>query len=401
MSSHRHILLTYAISFSIFALVSWMTGAWEQNPVGALLFQAILFWALNEFWYWISAWLGLVPALVLWWKSRNSKENSDSRERAMHTEARRTRAAALVLLLAPHALFGGLMLVDAIAQGALQRWMDLNLGASLFLPSFAACCVLFVVALSGRARPYSLFAFLDEQLDPSLGEEKITPAVEPAPLPPSSSEVGPNGDPLSRRHSREYGKHERRVAAMMEPGEIILEETAPVPYAFNRSTRIDLYLSLPFLLGSLWAFSMAVKLVNQSSGALVAGGVFAMAAVFLLAGLMLVTSPLRWKKKLAHIDYFLTSKRVILAEGDALRQFRWNGRLHISFASEDGENGSIYLSEETRLTAALGKLLGKGAVNNRETDATGRMNGLLNIPQAQRVYVLILSLIDKEGGTAI
>lgn len=44
--------------------------------------------------------------------------------------------------------------------------------------------------------------------------------------------------------------------------------------------------------------------------------------------------------ELAPTDYFLTSKRVFLAEGDALRQFRWSERLHVSFASEHRETAA-------------------------------------------------------------
>ena len=58
--------------------------------------------------------------------------------------------------------------------------------------------------------------------------------------------------------------------------------------------------------------------------------------------------------------------------------------------------GSVYISRRTRVSACLDKLFGKGKVNAYETDETGKMNGLLNIPQAEKVYAMIESLMEHS-----
>ncbi len=387
-------LPAYLTSFVVFAAASFMSGVLTKNPEGALLFQFALFWVLNEIWYGMSAWLGVVPILVHWWKNRNGS-GPDERE-ASRTGSRLIRGTSIGLLVFPHAIFLGLTVADTLAQGALQRWMHLELGAPLFLPSYLGCCTLFVFALAGRLHPFSVVAFLDDHLDPSLGDESIVQPSHVASSPSPVSENEPSCALSSAAPSQAFKQHERQIAEAMEADEELLAVTAPVPYALNRSTRIDLFVGIPFVLGAFWAAAMAVKLGGGTAHPLAFWGVLGMAAVFLFAGLLLVTSPLRWKKRLERTDYFVTSRRVFLAEGDTLRQFYWKDRPHVSLSPEHSEIGSVYLTPRTLLTATLGKLLGPGSVNARETDATGRMNGLLNIPQAERVHALIVSLIERE-----
>lgn len=52
---------------------------------------------------------------------------------------------------------------------------------------------------------------------------------------------------------------------------------------------------------------------------------------------------------------------------------------------------SIFHAEPVLVPAWIS--FGQGKVNAYETDETGKMNGLLNIPQAGKVYAMIKSLM--------
>ena len=193
-----------------------------------------------------------------------------------------------------------------------------------------------------------------------------------------------------------FDVHYGKIMKEMEAGEELLAMAAPVPYAFNRQTRMEFIIGVPFIFASAWVASMLFKVVSQSGVSLIFWALFVMLLVFFSVGCLLVFSPARWKKRLSRTDYFITSRRVFLAEGNDLRQFFWKDEPYVSLQMHHELLGSVYISRRTRINACLDKLFGKGKVNAYETDETGKMNGLLNIPQAEKVYAMIESLMEHS-----
>ena len=60
--------------------------------------------------------------------------------------------------------------------------------------------------------------------------------------------------------------------------------TAPIPYAFNRQTRIELMIGVPFILASVWVASMLFKIVSQSGFSFIFWGLILMFLVFFFGG---------------------------------------------------------------------------------------------------------------------
>ena len=76
--------------------------------------------------------------------------------------------------------------------------------------------------------------------------------------------------------------------------------------------------------------------------------------------------------------------------------FFWKDEPYVSLQMHNELLGSVYISRRTHVNACLDKLFGKGKVNAYETDETGKMNGLLNIPQAGDIYAMIESLMEHS-----
>lgn len=364
--------------------------------IAAVLFQLFIFFMVNEAWYWLCAWPGVFLALFQGWRNRNVREE----DRADHVRGVNAlvRVTGIVILVLPHFIYGALWVLNSLPRGALERWGNLNFDSSLFLSSYASCAVLFILAMIFFVQPYSFSHLMMKWFEPALEGEKVTADESVSDVPPSFvlREV-PAGMPGS--HSLLFDVHYRQVMERMETNEEILMATAPVPYAFNRQTRMECMMGVPFLLAAMWVASMLFSVMSLSESTLLFVGLLAMMAVFFTAGCLLAFSPARWRKRLSRTDYFITSRRVFLADGKDLLQFFWKDASSISLNMNYGPEGSIYISSGNRVTAWLGKWFGEGTVNAYETDETGRMNGLLNIPQAAGVYEMMESLIEtsKEG----
>ena len=302
---------------------------------------------------------------------------------------------SVIILILPHVIYGTLWLVNLLSQHALQRWGGVSLDASLFLPSYLSCIVFFILVFIFPIQPYSISHFMMEWFEPGLGKEKVTEEKD-------DSSASSYTAPLNVRneeyegHSILFDAHYGRVMKEMVAREELLMMTAPIPYAFNRQPRMELMIGVPFILASAWVASMLFRVVPQSGYSFIFWALLLMLLVFFPMGCLLVFSPARWKKRLSRTDYFITSKRVFLAEENDLRQFLWKDEPYISLQMHHELLGSVYISRRTRVSACLDKLFGKGKVNAYETDETGKMNGLLNIPQAEKVYAMIESLMEHS-----
>ena len=385
--------IIYIVSLAVFACAFAQVNTFSANWRAALLFQLLVFFIINEVWYWLCTWPGVFLSLFQQIKNKNVPEQN--RGKYVGGLNRLVRMTSVIILILPHVIYGTLWLVNLLSQHALQRWGGVSLDASLFLPSYLSCIVFFILVFIFPIQPYSISHFMMEWFEPGLGKEKVTEEKD-------DSSASSYTAPLNVRneeyegHSILFDAHYGRVMKEMVASEELLMMTAPIPYAFNRQTRMELMIGVPFILASAWVASMLFRVVPQSGYSFIFWALLLMLLVFFPMGCLLVFSPARWKKRLSRTDYFITSKRVFLAEENDLRQFLWKDEPYISLQMHHELLGSVYISRRTRVSACLDKLFGKGKVNAYETDETDKMNGLLNIPQAEKVYAMIESLMEHS-----
>lgn len=386
-------LCVYILALAAFVLAgAAFSDSFRAHPASALVFQLILFWLLNEVWYGICVGPGIILVLLRAWKERNCPKNPRRADLRADWPNKLVRGASVVLLVGPHLLYAFAVLGDLATGGDLSRWSGIAWNAPFLAASYVSCCVLFVLAWIERLQPYSMEHVALYWLQAGERPEHVgaANAAGPPPVPapaPTAATASAALPPANGSFS--YEAHRARVATLLEPGEEVLAVTAPVPYAFNNQTRLECVLSVPFLLGSCWAGRMAVEMAGSSSRALAVWGLPAMALVFLLAGLALVLSPRRWKKQLAHTDYFITSKRVFLMEDRAERFFCWQENLSLVLQRHGNATGSIDPARQSRL---LSRFFGPARPVAAETDETGKANGLLNIPHVEATWALMESL---------
>ena len=385
--------IIYIVSLAVFACAFGQANTLLENWRAVLFFQLLVFFIINEVWYWLCTWPGIF--LSLFQQIKNKRVPEQNREKYVRGLNRLVRMTSIIILLVPHVIYGTLWLVNLLSQHALQRWGGVNLDASLFLPSYLSCIVFFILVFIFPIQPYSISHFMMEWFEPNLGKEKVAEEKD-------DSRTSSYTVPLNVRAEEHGGRsilfdvHYGKIMKEMEAGEELLAMAAPVPYAFNRQTRMEFIIGVPFIFASAWVASMLFKVVSQSGVSLIFWALFVMLLVFFSVGCLLVFSPARWKKRLSRTDYFITSRRVFLAEGNDLRQFFWKDEPYVSLQMHHELLGSVYISRRTRINACLDKLFGKGKVNAYETDETGKMNGLLNIPQAEKVYAMIESLMEHS-----
>lgn len=385
----------YIVSLAVFACAFAQANSLPENWERALLFQSLVFLIINEVWYWLCSWPGI--SLVLFRQIKDKNVPEQNREKYIKKGLNRlVRVTSIVILILPHVIYGTLWLVNSLSQGSLQRWGEVNLDASLFFPSYLSCLALSVLFFIFSIHPYSINHFMIKWFETDFGEEKVVQGED-------KTRGNPYIAPLKVQDERQEGRsvlfevHYKRVLKAMEPREKILAATAPVPYSFNRQTRIEFMIGVPFILASVWVASVLFQMVSRSESTSVFWGLLLMLLIFFPVGCLLVFSPARWKKRLSRTDYFVTSKRVFLAEGDQLHQFFWKDEPYVSLQMHHESLGSVYISRRTRVHACLDKLFGKGKAEEYETDETGKMNGLLNIPQAEKMFEMIEALMGHSG----
>lgn len=286
--------IIYIVSLAVFACAFAQANTLSENWGAALLFQILVFFIINEAWYWLCAWPGIFLALFQQVKDKNVPEQN--REKYIRGLNKLVRITSIIILILPHIIYGMLWMANVLSQGALQGWGKVDLDASLFFPSYLSCIILFILVFIFSIQPYSISHFMMEWFEPGLGKEKVVEEEDGAKLSTPTAPLNVR-DEEQGNHSILFDAHYRKVVKEMEPNEEILAVTAPIPYAFNRQTRIELMIGVPFILASVWVASMLFKIVSQSGFSFIFWGLILMFLVFFSVGCLLVFSPARWRKR--------------------------------------------------------------------------------------------------------
>ncbi len=130
-------IITYTLCFIAFMLCYGILGEGEMQR--ALLFQVLLFWLLNELWFFLSA-LPALMAAIFKWATRREHETERSVRRIV-------RLTSVSLILLPHGVFALLYLCNRLTQGGFQESLGLPLSQGLFVSAYVGCVMLFITAL--------------------------------------------------------------------------------------------------------------------------------------------------------------------------------------------------------------------------------------------------------------
>lgn len=164
--------IIYIVSLAVFACAFAQVNTFSANWRAALLFQLLVFFIINEVWYWLCTWPGVFLSLFQQIKNKNVPEQN--RGKYVGGLNRLVRMTSVIILILPHVIYGTLWLVNLLSQHALQRWGGVSLDASLFLPSYLSCIVFFILVFIFPIQPYSISHFMMEWFEPGLGKEKVT-----------------------------------------------------------------------------------------------------------------------------------------------------------------------------------------------------------------------------------
>ncbi len=385
--------------FSVFAAVS---GIISNETI---LFQIAVQWIVNELWFDVY----LVPVLLMQLFGRKGEERDAARQR------RAARWTSFCLLLIPAILFGIISLIESLTTNALGNWLGLSLDAALFTCSFAGFFLLFVLSLFTGAMPLSVQAslenFFDEKFDNFKEEVKAeveqSNAATPPPLPVVAAATC-DTNTIPSRHSRLYAAHERDFARKQQTDEELILTTAPAGEAPMGDETQSFLIGGGF--GAVGLFLLYNAYVWQQTGELAGVALwllYLMGAVFVLFALPVVIGPLRWRKRLNSIDYFITNRRLVIYRGDEVYSQPWKEPCICHLTLRAGTRGDIavirkgmsyhllrtffkrwagFNEEETR------RSFDKGTFNNGKDMQT---QALINVEGAEAIHALIAGL--REG----
>ncbi len=385
--------------FSAFAAVSGILS----NE--AIIFQIAVQWLVNELWF--DAYL--VPLLLMQLFGRKESKREVARQR------RAARWTSVCLLLFPAILFGIISLIESLTTNALGNWLGLSLEAGLFTCSFAGFFLLFILALFTGAMPLSVQAtlenFFDEKLDTFREEVKTEVEQSQAsalpPLPVMSA-ASCDTSVVPTRHSRLYAAHERDFARKQQADEELILATAPAGVVPIGDETQSFLVGGGF--GAVGLFLLYNACVWQQTGELAGMALwmcYLIGAVFVLFALPVVIGPLRWRKRLNSIDYFITNRRLVIYRGDEVYSQPWKEPCICHLTLRAGTCGDVavirkgmgyhllrtffkrwagFNEEETR------RSFDKGTFNNGKDLQT---QALINVEGAEAIHALIAGLLEE------
>ncbi len=387
------------VALALFAAAAAAAGILTTET---LLFQLVAQWLVSELWF--AAYL--VPALLMQLFGRKGEERAAVRQR------RAARWTSFCLLLIPAVLFGILSLAESLSSNALRHWLGLPLGGALYTCSFAGFLLLFILSLFTGAAPLSVQAALEQLLDDKVDEAREGIRAEaarsalatPPPLPAAGS---CNFSGIPSRHSRLFEAHQRDVARMLQEGEQLLFATAPAGEVPAGDEMQSYLFGGGFGAAGLFLLSNACSL--QRSGELSGLALWAfciMGGAFLLAALPLLVTPLRRRRRLRSIDYFITDRRLLIYRGDEVHTQPWNEPCVCYLTPRAGSCGDIAVIRKGlgyhilrgffKRWARLNEEETRNSFDNRGSFNNGKdmqTQALINVEGAEAIHACITELL--------
>ncbi len=394
------------------ALFSAFAAAAGMLTAEVLIFQLAAQWLVNELWF--DAYL--VPALLMQLFGRKGEGRDVARQRCA------ARWTSFCLLLLPAILYGILSLVEALSSNALSHWLGLPLGSGLYSCSFGAFVLLFMLSLFTGAMPLSVQAALEGLFDDKMNDARAEMKAEmkaeiernaEAPSLPPVQLAGSEFAAIPAHHSRLFAEHERDLVRKLQAGEELLLATAPAGEV-PMGDEIQSYL-FGGGFGAAGLFLLASGYTLQQSGELAGFALWAfyvMGAAFLLFALPVLLAPLRWRRRLRGIDYFITNRRLFIYRGEEVHSQIWSEPCICHLTPRAGSCGDISVIRKGRgyhiLRTFFKRWAGFNEEETRRSFDTGTFNNgkdmqtqaLINVEGAQAIHALITDLLAEAQSQA-
>ncbi len=402
----EHPVKSLFLNLAALALFSAFAAAGGFLTAETLLFQLAAQWLVNEIWFAFH----LVPALLMQLFGRKGEGREEARQR------RAARWTSFCLLLFPALLYGLLSLVEGLTSNALSDGLGLPLGSQLYLCSYAGFGLLFILSLFTGAAPLSVQAvvenFMDDKIDDlhkELRAEARAAAAAASTLPPVPTPAAVELPEIPLHHSRLFAAHEKDFTRKLQDGEQLLLATAPAEAVSAGDEGLCYLFGGIFSAAGLFLLFLAHSL-HQSGEltGLVLGAVYLMGAVFLLIALPVLATPLRQRRSLLTIDYFITNHRLLIYRGSEVHVQAWHEPCACYLTPRAGTRGDVAVIRKGmgyqllrgffKRWAGLNEEEMRHSFDKEERFQNGRdmqTQALINVEEAHAIHALIKSLLAE------
>lgn len=401
-------LKTYLTCFVLFCASYAILGG--DSFKQAILFQFLLFWLINELWF------GMIQAPMLLIFIIDAFKNKDSKSGASAQAKRRAnklaRATSVCILLIPIFVYTALYFSNKFFNGAIELWSGLAFDASLFVSSYIACILLFVIGIFAKIIGLSVmtafgnifedsveaaFEKIETSADKAFGkldslkEDNLADCVAAA----TAQQATNNTETLLESYSLAADMHRKLVGRKLAQNEEILHHSAPIRDIQGNISLRAYFLAILFGFFALIVVSMTIASFSFSSEFFVHAMLVIMSIIFVSFVLNLATSPSRVNRKLNRTDFIITNSRFILCEDGKLRSTYWKAAPSCILSLQPNGSGNIAIIKQKSFA---GKFIDEFGANAEKISiaeyrgADKQLNGLVFIPQAEAVYKLIKSL---------
>lgn len=366
-------LLVYALCMLCFwGCYSAMDGT---APKQALIFQAVIFWLVNELWFVLGSLPIVLGAIFKWIKERKDVEESFV-WRAM-------RWASLSLLVVPELIYGLLSVINLATNDALEQWLELPLSMGLYVASFVSVVLLFIIAFPAKIMGIGVINLLSD-MEESIG----VPNFDAQPAPRSEAKTD---SPLKEYHSLSAKKHQQKIKSMLATDEHILLHTAPSDLDKMKDANQSFIVGFVLVGISLLFALVAVMYWQQASSALYRAIPVCGAIVFAFAALPSLRAKSRYKRILNNSDYFITNQAVYCCKLGRVRMVRYADKPRFALTLESQGYGRIEIIEAQSFAGKLFEKIQPDSISNasEQKGFQNSLDGLVHIAQAEDVLELL------------
>ena len=379
---------TYANLFSLTAFTIAMTCCGHgTNPLWKLLvFQFIILWLSNEVWLRFTSIPGIVGVLL-------GAIGKLTPEKTGKIGGILYRLSTLTLLVVPHLFYTILFLVNLFTNEGLTHLLGFEISHTLFACSWGSLLLMWIWAQIARIAPMSITNAISSPLDWKALINKAYNARQ-------------NNRQLCTHHSAVAipanaqalpTQHRDLLSHLIEDNEQVLYTSTPVLHVTNKHARRAVkmgYLQIAIIM-LLLAFASAIAQQTRGNDRLLFLVVpVGLILIFSISAYHFFKEPARWRKKLSHVSYTVTNKRILILEGDEARDFKFSEKLLFKSELIDGNVGNIYITRpglaEALLGAMFARLIDEDAQSAElEPHLSRPLPGLFHIENAEDVTKLI------------
>ncbi len=324
----------------------------------------------------------------------------------------------------PPLLYALLYIADKLSDGGMQTHLEVPFSTSLFLCSYIGVIVLWLASLFQTVTPFSVEILFTKAFEPEIFWERIpeadasrnenTPTTyKPVPPPLSPHNVSEtkadfgNASSVPLQPSNLLPQHEVLLEEALTSDEEILYAGRPILTIDNQYAKRDFIIGCcvsPVVIISLLICIKSFLTGSADTAYTLAccmSGIFAI--LFGRVAFIFLISPTHWKRKLSHVSYVLTDKRIFIFENNTFTSYSFSDKLCIQTETLGNNVGNIYLAKVGKLNSLLNGIFGKDKEQTVDTTVTVSlskpMTHLFHVSESEKILALIRECQQKSGMT--